>query len=101
MSEPVEEKDYYSRAFAECREAIPEATEPCSACVNYVCRAAVEAETVRCAGVDPSSVACPLCQVRPKVGCESLGLRKVAGFHSLRWRVAIRQKHEGGEGEDD
>ena len=40
----AEERNYYDEALEECRIAIPEASTPCSVCVNYTVRSAVEAQ---------------------------------------------------------
>lgn len=57
--------------------------------VEYV--KGIEAETERCAKVDPLVVRCPTCaenQLRP---CRDISFNTTRGFHSARWRAAIRK----------
>ena len=65
-------------------------------------RAAVEAETARCAtltGWEVRAVSCnsPGCLAPPGEACRPDGQGR---SHANRWRAAIRQTPEGGEGED-
>ena len=62
---------------------------------------AVEAETERCAGVDPLSVGCSVCGVKAKDPCWTDGTpEKSIDSCDARWRAAIRQKPGEGEEED-
>jgi len=56
-------------------------------------RAAVAAETERCARVDPQGIDCPICDAEAGWGCEPTSRFKGAS-HSLRWRAAIRKEPE-------
>jgi hypothetical protein len=57
MTDPTPEdaRSTYDRALTECQKAIPEATAPCSVCVNHIATqercAAVAAERERCLGL--------------------------------------------------
>ena len=53
-------------------------------------RAAVAAETERCANTNPSDVQCPKCAVGPDVPCEDERNKFWIPPHIERWRVAIR-----------
>jgi len=52
--------------------------------------------TDNCANVDPVDVPCDLCNVAIDEACWNIGhdMERLLGFHSVRWRSAIRTKAE-------